>query len=53
MILTGGCLFRLFYEEKEKDKIGIVSLNRPDKMNALSEGLLNELTHLLNTSVRL
>jgi hypothetical protein len=23
MILTGGCLFRLFYEEKEKDKIGI------------------------------
>lgn len=37
----------LLYEEKEK--IGLVSMNRPDKRNALSRGLLQELTNLLNT----
>ncbi|NPV93358.1 MAG: enoyl-CoA hydratase [Firmicutes bacterium] len=38
----------LHYEENENDKIGIVSLNRPEKRNALSEELLKELAEVLN-----
>lgn len=36
----------LLYERQ--DKVGFVSLNRPEKRNALSRGLLQELTGLLN-----
>ncbi|MBF7083108.1 enoyl-CoA hydratase [Desulfallas sp. Bu1-1] len=36
----------LRYEEKEK--VGLISMNRPDKRNALSRELLQELTNLLN-----
>ncbi len=39
----------LIYEEKDNGKIGIVSLNRPEKRNALSEGLLQELTSVLSS----
>ncbi len=39
----------LHYKENEKDKIGIVSLNRPEKKNALSGGLMKELANILNT----
>jgi len=33
---------------EEREKVGIISLNRPDTRNALSSSLLNELTELLN-----
>lgn len=38
----------LIYEQRDNGKIAIVSLNRPDKGNALSEGLLQELTSVLS-----
>lgn len=38
----------LIYELMENEKIGIVSLNRPEKRNALSKGLLEELAAVLS-----
>jgi len=37
---------------QEKGKVGVISLNRPDKRNALSKALLDDLTDLLNKTAR-
>lgn len=38
----------LIYNENVEEKIGIISLNRPEKRNSLSKGLLQELTEVMN-----